>query len=347
MKPSKGARAIGSTAVRCIFCFRIRERQRACTQWCLGGALDLPSALLRRIRAYLISVQRQAVIYVKHTLLTIPKSLISQRIYPKRSLDSRHNSTLPLIMSDGKVTLFDLPSKKTTPYTCWSPNVWKTRLVLNYKNVPYTTAWLEHDRIESTLSALGIPPNQPKPTGPPPSRYTLPAVQLPDGSTAMDSAVIAPEIEKRYPEPSLHLDNGLHEQASAILGQLAFPLLGVLYPRIFRDILIDSVVPWWRAKREATLGCTIEEFEAAKGGEPAWKAAEPGIAAMQKFLTENKRDEGPFILGSQVCYADFIVAGMAEALRRIGQDLYDRVTSSCKGVKELHVACAPWFEKDT
>lgn len=212
--------------------------------------------------------------------------------------------------------------------------------------MPYTTAWLEHDRIESTLSALGIPPNQPKPAGPPLSRYTLPAIKLPHGTTAINSALIAPEIEKRYPEPSLHLDNGLGEQATALLGQLAFPLLGVLYPRIFHVILIDSVVPWWRAKREATFGCTIEEFEVAKGGKPPGKLLSRALLQCKSSSKITSKTRGLSFLVSQVCYAEFIIAGMVEALRRIGQDLYDRVISSCEGIKELHIACAPWFERE-
>lgn len=254
-------------------------------------------------------------------------------------------------MSSDKVTLFDLPSKKTSPPTCWSPNVWKTRLVLNYKKIPYATQWLKHDDIEPTLSALGISPNPPKPAGKPgpsPSPYTVPAIHLPDKSTAMDSAIIAPILEEKFPAtPSLHLENGLHEQASAILGQLAFPLLGVLYPRILRDVLLPEVVPGWRAKKEAAFGCTVEEFEAAKGGETAWKAAEPGFVAMAKFLKENKKDEGPFILGSQVCYGDFVIVAMAEALKRIGSDIYERAVASCEEIKELHEACGPWLENDS
>ena len=91
----------------------------------------------------------------------------------------------------------------------------------------------------------------------------------------------------------------------------------------------------------------MEEFEAAKGGEKAWKDAEPGFAAINRFLKEHKKDDGPFLMGSQVCYGDFVLAAMAEAVQRVGSDLYDRLISHCADVKELHEGCRQWFEKDT
>lgn len=250
-------------------------------------------------------------------------------------------------MSANKATLYDLPGRQTTPPTCWSPNVWKTRLVLNYKSIPYTTEWLTHAQIQDKLASTGLPPNQPtgKP-GPQSSPYTLPSIRLADGKLAMDSALIAPLLEERYPSPSLHLENKLHEQAGALLGQVAFPLLGVLYPKIMRNVILPESVPVFRAKREKQFGCTVEEFEAAKGGETAWKGAEPGFAALTKFLKENKKDEGPFLMGSQVCYGDFILASMAEAAKRIEKEFYDRMMSNVDGMRELHEACGKWFEKD-
>lgn len=98
-------------------------------------------------------------------------------------------------MSDTNIILYDLSSKRTTPSTCWSPNVWKSRLILNYKALPYDTQWVKHDEIESTLSAIGIPANDMSlPSAK--AAYTVPAIRLVDGRGIMDSAVIAAELEK-------------------------------------------------------------------------------------------------------------------------------------------------------
>ncbi|KAF1353807.1 hypothetical protein BDV97DRAFT_347477 [Delphinella strobiligena] len=45
---------------------------------------------------------------------------------------------LSIKCGSSKVLLYDIPSKGERP-TCWSPNGWKIRLALNYKNIPYDT----------------------------------------------------------------------------------------------------------------------------------------------------------------------------------------------------------------
>lgn len=249
-------------------------------------------------------------------------------------------------MSQKSLVLFDLPRRG--PCACWSPNVWKTRLVLNYKKIPYTTVWLPHHEIGPRLQALGLPPNQPtgKP-GPPPSPYTVPAIQLPDDSLYMDSAAIAAALEQRYPTPSLHLARGLHEQAQALVNQLAVPLLPVFMPRVGRDVLRAESEPAWRAKREAAFGMPVEEWERTKGGEPAWVAAKPVLEKLDAFVATQKEDEGPFLLGSTLSYGDFVIAGMLEAFRRIGQDMFDRIVEEAPQLKAMHEACQGLFEKDT
>lgn len=55
------------------------------------------------------------------------------------------------------LTLYDVPTKRTD-VSSWSLNVWKTRMVLNYKNISYKTVWLKHSEIAPTLSGFGTPP---------------------------------------------------------------------------------------------------------------------------------------------------------------------------------------------
>lgn len=250
--------------------------------------------------------------------------------------------------TQGKTVLFDLFTKKPE-YGCWSPNVWKSRMVLNYKKIPYDTKFLKHHEIEPTLSALGIPANQPKPEGapgPPVSRYTVPAMQLPDGTAVMDSANIVKKLEELHPEPSLHLENDLHNKVLQVFGPLMAPLMAVCYPRIQRDILLLETVPSWTAKKEAGFGMSIEELEKTKGGETAWKSAEPGLEGMRKFLKVHKKDEGPFVCGSKLSYVDFVLASMMESFKRIGDDLYERLCENVPDLKPLHEACGEWLKED-
>ncbi|SMR49307.1 unnamed protein product [Zymoseptoria tritici ST99CH_3D1] len=239
-----------------------------------------------------------------------------------------------------KIILYDLPCKTAAgqPYRCWSPNVWKTRLVLNYKKIPYQTEWLKHAEIEPTLSALGITPT--------PVKYTVPAIKQTDGTGVMDSAVIAPVLEKHVPQPTLHLENNLHNQLGPLVGRSLGPLMPVIYAQIGRAIILESYAEEWKKGKEAAFGCTMEEYEERDGGEKAWKAAEPGFKAMGDFMQKNKKDDGPFVMGSQVCYADFVLAALVECVSKLGGGLYERIVALEPQLKMLHDACKPWLEDD-
>jgi hypothetical protein len=49
------------------------------------------------------------------------------------------------------IVLYDLACTKDV---CFSPVVWRIRLMLNYKQVPYRTVFLEFPDIEPTLKGL-------------------------------------------------------------------------------------------------------------------------------------------------------------------------------------------------
>lgn len=164
----------------------------------------------------------------------------------------------------------------------------------------------------------------------------------------MESSAIAIELEKMHPEPSLHLDNGLAQKIGPIIGRISFPLIPVFMPRIGRNVIIESSVDYFQEARAKRFGMSLDELEKEKGGDPAWAASRPGMEELNAFIAAQKKDEGPFILGGELCYADFVVAGMVEALRRIGEDLYEKMREMAgpKGVMEVHAACGRWFEQD-
>ena len=202
--------------------------------------------------------------------------------------------------------------------------------------------WVEHPDIASKIGSLGVQANEAGKGSP----YTLPTISLPDQTPVMDSAVIAPALENLQPEPGLHLETGLQDQAQQVLGQMVFPLLPIIMPLIARNIIPEKHLDYWLEKRRLTFGMPLDEFERQKGGEQAWKAAEPGFAALKEFLTKHKRDQGPFVLGSQVSYADFVVAAMLESARRLSQETYERFMSYDESFRQLHAACGKWLEKD-
>lgn len=50
-----------------------------------------------------------------------------------------------------EIILYDLACTKNV---CFSPAVWRVRLMLNYKKIPYTTVFLEFPDIAPTLKGL-------------------------------------------------------------------------------------------------------------------------------------------------------------------------------------------------
>lgn len=79
------------------------------------------------------------------------------------------------------------PSALTTPPSSY---------LLNIKDLPYRTQWLEYPDIAGYLKALGVPPTAPGTIAP----YTLPAIYDPKTKRFVaESAAIAAYLDDTYP----------------------------------------------------------------------------------------------------------------------------------------------------
>ncbi|KAJ5093086.1 glutathione s-transferase [Penicillium angulare] len=239
------------------------------------------------------------------------------------------------------IKLYDL-ARATKPDGSWSYNVWKTRLALNYKGIPYTTIWVDHNTIKPTLEAIGVTPNTPAKG----FEYTVPTVKLQDDSVITDSSKIASKLEEIQPSPSLRLDTSLQAEADSIVRMIYVPLFPIYMPRVAREVIDKSTVPAFAKSREARFGMTLEEMEGLRGEEQAWEAAKPGFEAMGKLLRERKEDEGPFIHGSQLCYADFVLVAVFEAFQRVGSDMFEKAIGMDPSFGKLYDACEAWVQND-
>lgn len=164
---------------------------------------------------------------------------------------------------------------------------------------------------------------------------------------------IVEKLEAACPTPSLHLDDSLQQKAQDISNQIIFPVVAWMFNRIYSEIITEEEKEWFRKDREsrgsAMMGrdhISLEEWEKETGGKGSFEASEPGMAKLSKLLRDHKRDNGPFILGSQVCYADLMVGGLAEAFRRIGDGAYEKLMESVVGLKELCESCSLWFQRN-
>ncbi|TKA65339.1 hypothetical protein B0A55_09439 [Friedmanniomyces simplex] len=238
-----------------------------------------------------------------------------------------------------KVILYDLANKKNAS---WSPNPWKTRVVLNFKKIPYETEWVEYPDLAPKFKALGIPPNPPGSF----ADFSSPTVRLTDGNYVMDSMPIAEKLEAAYPEPSMHLDNGLWKQAAEICDGLVVSAGPDFMVAVVDDILQEPSKTWFAEDRHKRFGMSLQELQEKMGGETGRPATQAGCEKLKGLLTSHKEDEGPFILGSKPSYGDLLAATLFESMRRMNVSQYEKIVESDESFKRLHEACKPWLERD-
>ena len=174
---------------------------------------------------------------------------------------------------------------KYPPYT---DQTFPARLILNLKGIPYKTEWLEYPDIAPTLKSFGIPPAEP-----PAQAYTSPAIRLGD-KYIMDSRKIADALEQAHPSPSLHLDSPILQKVEELMTGCIMPIAPVLLPLVPRFRLGPASVEYFERTRAERFGMPLSQFEKEKGGEGAWKVAEPKWKEMGELL---KAEGGPFFMG--------------------------------------------------
>ncbi|XWW94790.1 hypothetical protein V2A60_002738 [Cordyceps javanica] len=232
--------------------------------------------------------------------------------------------------SPQRITLFDIAQKPPVEESCCAPNPWKARFALNFKQLPYSTTWVGMLDIGKVRRELGAPACRKFADGE--DFYTLPVVRDPaTGAVVGDSFDIAVYLEKQYPGSGG--GSLFPEQALAFTFEptVDFPTLLTLprdpsYPQYGRfnlsaDTLFTtftSLIAGGMPLDPATADEVKAEFARRAGVAPGQEFKLEGearqavldgfqaaLAGLAKLYAE--KAEGPFILGRQVSYADFIV----------------------------------------
>jgi hypothetical protein len=113
----------------------------------------------------------------------------------------------------------------------------------------------------------------------------------------MKSENIIGGIEKRFPEPSLHINSPYHSQAIKAVQESLLPGAADILPRVPGSLLNPPSAEYFERTRPKRWDCsTLKEVIEQKGGDPAWKAAEPGYQKMVELLKQNP--EGPYFMGT-------------------------------------------------
>ncbi|KAI0782749.1 hypothetical protein C8Q75DRAFT_811505 [Abortiporus biennis] len=265
-----------------------------------------------------------------------------------------------MAFKDTKITFFDQPSNRPDrrSVSAWC---WRTRLVLNFKGLGYTTKFVEIPDLESTFKALGIPPTGAKPDGSP--HYTVPAIIDATNSSKppvyiSDSQKILLYLEEIYPDPSRPLlpstsiSLGVYAPTPAVYLLVKEFILSRFVPYL-RPLLIEDmagvvnpgVVEWMNAKIVAEKGeghDVVTEYSIGKEGsaekEECWKKLEEGFGILAELLESGERmranlsgEPGQFFMGQQVTYADFSILATLIMIRTASKPSWQRVAKWHEG----------------
>ncbi|WEW57013.1 hypothetical protein PRK78_002472 [Emydomyces testavorans] len=256
-----------------------------------------------------------------------------------------------------KVHFLDITSTFPGPNKSWSPNTLRTRLVLNYKQIPYTQSYLPYPSIAPVLRSLRLPPLS---NGPVP--YTLPAIihaasipGTPTRHALNDSWPIAQHLEHAFPapqHPSIFPTPASYPLAVAVQTILADTMrqgMAVHIPKV-AAYLEPSCAEYFSRTRAVRFGKSLPEF-AAKGAEleRVWAEMETGfgtLAAILRGAEGVEKKAGPFFEGDQVGYADLVLMAMFGWYMRNDRADWERLMDIGKEGEfgRLWEACLPWLE---
>ncbi|PCD42146.1 hypothetical protein AU210_004680 [Fusarium oxysporum f. sp. radicis-cucumerinum] len=237
-----------------------------------------------------------------------------------------------------EIILYDLACIKNT---CFSPVVWKIRLMLNYKGIPYKTIFLEFPDIEPTLKELGLDSHDSSSGSP---GYTVPTIHhVPTGKYIMDSPAIADFLESTYPNPPLPLTSELGRDIETKARGAAGPAFRISATPRENLILSSRSQQYFRAKNEARMGCKLEDLMDPEKEEKTWQGVADKMSELSDLMLTN-RDKGPFLLGEKPSYTDFFIAASLQSARTIDDGIFQRC-AVYPGFKAIYEACVPWMEK--
>ncbi|OSS45724.1 hypothetical protein B5807_09601 [Epicoccum nigrum] len=160
----------------------------------------------------------------------------------------------------------------------------------------------------------------------------------------MDSWPIAHELEKRYPSPSLHLDDPITVKIRDLIGSILNPVILQFLPYV-PDHLPERSREWFYESRNAAFGKPISEVhkEALANADEGWKQCYEPLKEAADLL---KKHDGPFFLGQTVSYADFIFTSMLFFVKLLDESAFDKIVSQDPAFSKLYEATSQWFAKD-
>lgn len=163
----------------------------------------------------------------------------------------------------------------------------------------------------------------------------------------MESRAIANKLESLYPSPPLHLDSPVLAKLESIMPDLMPTLSGIYIPLVPKRIIDSASHPHWYKTREAKFGMPLDKLAETKGGDVAYNGARPYLEQVTALLRQDT--SGPYFLGNEVSYADFVWGGFLDFFGRIGPEELSGVLEAT-GDRDVHArlqdALKEWRRRD-
>ncbi|KAI2082332.1 DNA replication endonuclease-helicase Dna2 [Ophidiomyces ophidiicola] len=228
------------------------------------------------------------------------------------------------------IVFYDISMRAPVEKNCCSPNPWKTRLALNFKDLPYSTSWVALPDVSKVRKGLNVPACRKFADGT--DFFTLPIIEDPSANTTVgDSFDIAVYLQQTYPNagagdllPPITLDY-VFKPDFDILVPLSECRDGEFaeYSKFNANVDAAFTTHTQLALQHfpfdpATADASKAEF-VRRAGVTSWEdfalVGEQREKTMESFRNTLgglakvflKDTNGPFILGAKACYADMIV----------------------------------------
>jgi glutathione S-transferase len=267
------------------------------------------------------------------------------------------------------LVLYDIAYAPPYEQNASAPNPWKARYALNFKDVPYSTQWVQMPDIAKVRQDLGVPAGRKFADGT--DFYTLPIlIDSSSGTKLGDSFDIATYLQNNFPDsgagnlfPPQELDyvcpgtsfvplSERNDDAHAHYAQfnsnvdMAFSMHAQLMAHGMKwDPKYEEQIKAEFVRRAAPYGITSWEAMGLKG-EARDKMKASLREALGGLAVLFQRDgTGPFKLGNQPSYADIIVGGWLRMLSKtLETEEWEEVQGWYDGVfRRLHAALQERF----
>ncbi|ORX95286.1 hypothetical protein K493DRAFT_315052 [Basidiobolus meristosporus CBS 931.73] len=236
------------------------------------------------------------------------------------------------------LVFYDIAMRPPVTKTCCSPNPWKSRYALNFKKVPYSTTWVQLPDITKVRREFGLPASRKLADGS--DFYTLPMLSDPAHNAKLgDSFDIAIHLQKTYPDsgsgdllPPQKLDYRFPHDLTMVVplserNDIEFADYSVFNMHVDAAFTIHSQlmahgIPFdptieHLAKAEFVRRANATSWDdLALRGEEREKLKKSFCDTLAPLADLFKREpSGPFLLGTQASYADFIVGGWLKMMQ--------------------------------